>query len=344
MKILMFKRTLKGIICLFFLLLLSSCANQGSRFYVISDYDYFMDAGDMGFYKKGDLYGFIRLNGDTSDLELFALDEKLSEGIYWDHIKSRNGLATFSISPPVEGGRGLNGFMDLQGNVVMKEEWDSMRVSAFSSTGYASVTDKKLDKYVIIDKEGKIVRDSQSIIQAYYPDPDLFICRDAVDIDNSFTDYYVLDKDLNLLLNDLQVYYHSGPELAHTRQYTIYGDSEKFIYKKNDKYYIYNIKSNKTIAEYADYDDLLKSQNEFIEKLKYDYIDYEHPSMTESYNGVFIQYDKTDERYRLTDKNGKTLFEPDPDITGLTYLKGKVIQGVSKSTGKVVVIFDRKFK
>lgn len=35
---------------------------------------------------------------------------------------------------------------------------------------------------------------------------------------------------------------------------------------------------------------------------------------------------------------------PHLDITGLTYLKEKVIQGVSKYTGKTVVIFDKDFK
>ena len=318
--------------------MLCSCTSQRDQFYVVSDYDYFKDAGDMGFYKKGELYGFIHLNGDTAELEPFTLDEKVSETILLESIECLNGFATFSTDSP---GRDLHGFMDLHGNIVMKEEWGT--ISVFSSSGYASVYDRKLEKYIIIDKEGKTIRDSQSYIEFYYPNPDIFICRDTFDIANSDSGYYVLDKDLNLLLDDLEVYYKSGPELAHTRQYTIFGDSEKFIYKKNSKFCLYNLKSNKIISEFDNYDDLLKNQNEFIEKCQKTYVDnYEHRVMTESYNGVFIHYDKSTDRYLLTDEKGKTIFEPDPDVTGLTYLKGKVIQGVSNSTGKTVVIFNKK--
>ena len=340
----MIKRVLKSFICITVFFMLCCCTNQSSQFYIISDYDYFMDAGgDMGFYKKGDLYGFIRLNGDNEDLEMFSIDENLSGPINLESIKCLNGFATFSTVPPVEGGMDLHGFMDLYGNIVWKEGWG--KISMFSSSGYASVHDDKLDKYVIIDKEGKTVRDSQSYIEVYHPNPGIFICRDTFDTDYSHTDYYVLDKDLNLLLDDLEAYYEAGPELVNTRQYTIFGDSEKFIYKKNTKYYIYQIKSNKTISEFSSYEDLLENQKEFIEECQYTYVNnYEHRVMTESYNGVFIHYDRDDDKYWLVDKNSKIIFEPDPDITGLTYLKGKVIQGVSKSTGKTVVIFNKKYK
>ena len=164
-------------------------------------------------------------------------------------------------------------------------------------------------------------------------------------MDTSFDDYYVLDKDLNLLLDDLEVFYYTGPELAHTRQYTIFGDSEKFIYKKDGKYYMYDINRNKTVSEYNDYDDLLNNQNEFVETCQEVYANlYEYRSGVESYNGVFIQYSAENDTYLLTDKDSQTIFKPDSDITGLTYLKGKIIQGVSKSTGKTVVIFDKNFK
>ena len=300
----------------------------------------------MGFYKKGELYGFIHLNGDTADLQPFTLNEKLDETINLESIKCFNGFATFSTIPPEEGGIVYHGFIDLHGNIVMKEEWGT--ISVFSSSGYASVCDDKLQKYVIIDKEGRTIRDSQSYIEIYYPNPDTFICRDTFDTAHSHSEYYVLDKDLHLLLDDLEVYFSSDPELAHTRQYTIFGDSENFIYKKNNKYYIYHIKSNRTIFEFDNYDDLLKNQNAFIEKCQKMYVDhYEHSVMTESYNGVFIQheyYGDGDSKYWLTDDNGKTIFEPDPDVTGLTYLKGKVIQGVSISTGKTVVIFNKKYE
>lgn len=335
----MIKLKLKCFICISLVLMLCSCTNQSNQFYVISDYDYFRDVGDMGFYKTGDLYGFIRLNGDTTGLKPFALDKKVSETINLESIKCFNGFAIFSTKEGVLPQQ--EGFMDLYGNTLMKSEWEQIRV--FSSSGYASVYDRKLEKYIIIDKEGKTIRDSQSYIEFYYPNPDIFICRDTFDIANSDSGYYVLDKDLNLLLDDLEVYYKSGPELAHTRQYTIFGDSEKFIYKKNSKFCLYNLKSNKIISEFDNYDDLLKNQNEFIEKCQKTYVDnYEHRMMTESYNGVFIHYDKSTDRYLLTDEKGKTIFEPDPDVTGLTYLKGKVIQGVSNSTGKTVVIFNKK--
>ena len=149
-----------------------------NEFLVLSDYDYFKDAGDMGFYKKGDLYGFIYLNGDTGGLEPFTLDEKLSETIVLESITCLNGFATFSMDLP------FHGFMDLNGNAVMKEEWGA--ISDFNSSGYASVYDNKLQKYVIINEEGEIVRDSQSYIEYYYPNPDIFICRDTFDITNSF--------------------------------------------------------------------------------------------------------------------------------------------------------------
>jgi len=338
----MAKLILKFFICISILLLLCSCTSRSYQFYIVSDYDYFMDAGDMGFYKKGDLYGFVHLNGDAAELEPFTLDENLSESINLESIKCLNGIATFTTIPSEEEGIVSYGFMDLHGNVVMKEEWEA--ISSFSSSGYASAYDIKLDKYIIIDKNGRTIRDSQSYIEFYPPNPDIFICRNTFDVANSFTGYYVLDKDLNLLLDNLEVYYYSGPELALTRQYTIFGDSNKFIYKKNNHYYIYQIDSNKTVSEYSSYADLLKYQKEFIDKCHQMYVDYEYPVMTESYNGVFIHYNEYTDTYSLTNKDGHTLFEPGPDITGLTYLKGKVIQGVSRTTGKTVVIFNKDFK
>lgn len=312
----MIKRTLSGFICISFLLLLCCCTNRSSQFYVITEYDYFKDAGDMGFYKKGELYGFINLNGDAAGLKSFALDEKADEAIDLESIECFNGLATFSTEAGVSPRQA--GFMDLHGNIVMKPEWEQIRT--FGSSGYASVFENKLNKYIIIDKGGRTIRDKQSYIEFYYPDPDIFICRDTFDITNSNSGYYVLDKDLNLLLDDLEVYYKSGPELAHTRQYTILGDDEKFTYKKNNKFYLYDLKSNKIISQFESYDDLTKNQNQFIEECQKTYADhYEHRVIAESYNGVFIHYDQSSDKYLLTDENGKTIFEPDPDITALLF-------------------------
>ena len=187
------------------------------------------------------------------------------------------------------------------GNAVMKEEWRA--ISAFSSFGYASVYDNRLKKYIIIDKAGRTVRDSQSYIEPYYPSPDIFICRNTFDTANSYTDYYVLE------------------------------------------FFLYSLKRNKTISEFDSYDDLLKTRKEFIEECRKAYVDhYEHSVITESYDGVFIRYDEGTDTYLLTDENGRTVFKPGPNLTGLTYLKGKVIQGVSKSTGKIAVIFNKGFK
>ena len=339
----MIKAVVKCCLCVAWIILLSACSNQSSSFLVVSDYDYFMDAGDLGFYKKGDLYGFINLNGQASELKPFTLEDTLSEAINLETVKCFNGLAVFSTVPSAEGGKSLEGFMDLQGNVVMKEEWEGL--SVFNSSGYASVYDERLAKYVIIDKSGETVRESQAYIEPYYPYQDIFILSDASDSTSSHWGYYVLDKDLKPLLDDLQVYYKSGPELAHTRQYTLFGNSEKFIYKKDNKYYIYQIASKDTIAEFNDYEALMNNEKDFIEECEATYADYyEHKVMTESYNGVFIEHDESGDRYWLTDENGKKLFEPDPDITGLTYLKEKVIRGISRTTGKTVVIFNKNFK
>ena len=89
----------------------------------------------------------------------------------------------------------------------------------------------------------------------------------------------------------------------------------------------------------------MNNEKDFIEECEATYANYyEHKVMTESYNGVYIEYDESADRYWLTDKNGKKLFEPDPDITGLTYLKEKVIRGISRTTGKTVVIFNKSYK
>lgn len=125
-------------------------------------------------------------------------------------------------------------------------------------------------------------------------------------------------------MDDLEVFYNSGQELAHTRQYTIFGYGGKFIYKKNNRYYIYHINSNKTISEFNNYDDLLKNQKEFIEECQKTYVNnYEHSLMTESYNNVYIYYDKSTDTYLLTDEDGQTIFKPDPDNRKRLYIKCK---------------------
>ncbi|UZQ86253.1 hypothetical protein ODU73_000671 [Thermoclostridium stercorarium] len=299
----MIRRISKVLILVACLLILCSCKKQNNSFVVITDFDYFKDAGDIGFYKKGDLYGFIYLNGDTGDLEPFTLDKELSGIIDLDSIKYSNGIATFSTVPG-EDGTVYYGFMDLQGNVVMKKEWG--QISPFSSSGYASVYDNTLQKYVIIDKSGNIVRDRQSYVETYYPEPGIFICRDTFDTDHSHTDYYLLDKNLNIFLEGLEVYYESDENSAHTRQYTIFGDDKKFIYKKNNKYYIYDIKENKTVAEYNSYEELLESQKDFIYDCQYQYANkYEHQLATESYMDVYIHFDEKKALICLSTKTAK---------------------------------------
>jgi len=53
-----------------------------------------------------------------------------------------------------------SGFLDMDGTVTMSPQWEQIR--PFSTTGFTSVYDNKLNKYVIVKREGKIVRDSQS--------------------------------------------------------------------------------------------------------------------------------------------------------------------------------------
>ncbi len=330
----MIKLRLKCLIFILSTLVLCSCTVKSNKFTVVSDYDYFKDAGGMGFYKKGDLYGFIRLNGDSDGLKPFALDNKVSKVINLDSIKYSNGYAVFST---FDGSSTQYGFMDLHGNTVMKPEWEQIRL--FGSTGLTSVFDNSLNRYIIIDSTGKTIRDSQSYIEIYSPNPDIFICNDTFDDANS--NYYILDKELNILLEGLDIYFKSGRELAHTRQYTIFGDSEKFIFKKDDKFFMCDLKNNKTIGEFENYDELLEKHHPFIEECQRAYSEYEHPSPTESVNGILIHYEPDTDKYTIVNENGETLFEPGADITGLSYRKGKVILGTSQSTGKTVVIFKK---
>jgi len=113
--------------------MLCSCTNQSIQFNVISDYDYFSDVGDIGFYKTGKLYGFIRLNGDTSGLKQFALDKKVSETISLESIKCYNGFATFSTKEGVLPKQ--KGFMDLNGNIKSSINMYIMEIYSFSKKG-----------------------------------------------------------------------------------------------------------------------------------------------------------------------------------------------------------------
>jgi len=326
---------LKFLIFILSALVLCSCTSKSNKFTVVSDYDYFKDAGGMGFYKKGDLYGFIRLNGDSDGLKPFALDKNVSRDINLESIKYSNGYAIFSA---MDVSSTQYGFMDLHGNTVMKPEWGQIRL--FGNTGFTSVFDNSLNRYIIIDSTGKTIRDSQSYIEFYPPNPDIFICNDTFDDANS--NYYILDKELNILLEGLDIYFKSGRELAHTRQYTIFGVCEKFIFKKDGKFFMYDLKNSKTIGEFENYDDLLEKHHQFIEECQRAYSDYEHPSPTESVNGILIHYEPGTDKYTIVNENGETLFEPNEDITGLSYRKGKVILGTSKSTGKTVAIFSSR--
>ncbi|NLM09594.1 MAG: hypothetical protein GX213_02180 [Clostridiaceae bacterium] len=79
------------------------------------------------------------------------------------------------------------------------------------------------------------------------------------------------------------MHYESDENLAHTRQYIIFGDDKKFIYKKNNKYYIYDINRDKKISEFESFADLQESQEEFIKDYQYQYVNrYERLPVTES--------------------------------------------------------------
>jgi len=325
---------------------------ERSRFIISTGYDFFGDAGDMCFYQKGNQYGFVYFNGETEGLPSFTLSGMIKELLHPDTVLVENGIATFSMY--TDAGKSYAGFMDLLGNVHFDQSWGN--ITTFSSTGYAVVDYMDGNYYagsVILDKNGAVVKSGDGAWYSQYNfNPDIFI-GDASGY-SSNSDYYVLDKNLDVILSGLQICVPSDPNSADAQDFVIFGNATQFFYKKNGIYYLYDLERKRTVLQ-CDTEALLHEvDGDFWAQCWNEYYILKYPGVTDSVNGVgldWVEPQVADDQpfdmkayYNIIniDNNGILLSLPH-DIESLTFGKRKILVGRSRSTGKTAVIYDKDF-